>query len=78
MTFKALLATKAGDAISADVVDFDAKDLMPGDVTVAIEYSTVNYKDGMALTGMLPIIQSFPLIAGVDFPASSRAPPILA
>jgi acrylyl-CoA reductase (NADPH) len=67
MTFKALLATKAGDAISADVVDFDEKDLMPGDVTVAIEYSTVNYKDGMALTGVVPIIQSFPLIAGVDF-----------
>jgi acrylyl-CoA reductase (NADPH) len=67
MTFKALLATKAGDAISADVVDFDENDLMPGDVTVAIEYSTVNYKDGMALTGGVPIIQSFPLIAGIDF-----------
>ncbi|HEY0182662.1 MAG TPA: MDR family oxidoreductase [Rhodopila sp.] len=67
MTFKALLATKTGDAISADVVDFDEADLMPGDVTVAVEYSTVNYKDGMALTGMAPIIQTFPLIAGVDF-----------
>lgn len=67
MSFKALLATKAGDAISAGVVDFDEKDLMPGDVTVAVEYSTVNYKDGMALTGFAPIIQAFPLIAGVDF-----------
>lgn len=67
MTFKALLATQAGDAISANVVDFDENDLMPGDVTVAVEYSTVNYKDGMALTGVAPIIQSFPIIAGVDF-----------
>ncbi|MBB4952255.1 acrylyl-CoA reductase (NADPH) [Agrobacterium vitis] len=67
MTFKALLATKASDAISADVVDFDENDLMPGDVTVAVEYSTVNYKDGMALTGFAPIIQTFPIIAGVDF-----------
>ncbi|HEY0275781.1 MAG TPA: MDR family oxidoreductase [Paenirhodobacter sp.] len=67
MTFKALLATKAGDAISANVVDFNETDLMPGDVTVAVEYSAVNYKDGMALTGFAPIIQTFPLIAGVDF-----------
>ncbi|GGB11365.1 alcohol dehydrogenase [Brucella endophytica] len=67
MTFKALLATKAGDEVSASVVDFDEKDLMPGDVTVAVDYSTVNYKDGMALTGFAPIIQTFPLIAGIDF-----------
>lgn len=67
MTFKALLATKADDAISVSVADFDENDLMPGDVTVAVEYSTVNYKDGMALTGFAPIIQTFPLIAGVDF-----------
>ncbi|TCM52299.1 acrylyl-CoA reductase (NADPH) [Rhizobium sp. PP-F2F-G48] len=67
MSFKALLADKAGDAISASIVDFDEKDLMAGDVTVAVEYSTVNYKDGMALTGAAPIIQTFPLIAGVDF-----------
>lgn len=67
MTFKALLAIKAGDEVSANVVDFDETNLMSGDVTVAVEYSTVNYKDGMALTGFAPIIQTFPLIAGVDF-----------
>ncbi|NTF34399.1 MDR family oxidoreductase [Rhizobium skierniewicense] len=67
MSFKALLATKAGDAISASIVDFDENDLMAGDVTVAVDYSTVNYKDGMALTGSPPIIKTFPLIAGVDF-----------
>lgn len=67
MTFKALLATKTGDEVSANVVDYNENDLMSGDVTVAVEYSTVNYKDGMALTGFAPIIQTFPLIAGVDF-----------
>lgn len=67
MTFKALLATKTVDEVSTQVVDFEETNLMPGDVTVAVEYSTVNYKDGMALTGFAPIIQTFPLIAGVDF-----------
>lgn len=67
MSFKALLATKADDMISAKVVDFDEQNLMPGDVTVAVDYSTVNYKDGLALTGAAQIIQTFPLIAGVDF-----------
>ncbi|OFC71407.1 MDR family oxidoreductase [Alteromonas confluentis] len=67
MQFKALLATKNNDTISTSVVDFSEADLSPGDVTVAVEYSTVNYKDGLALTGRMPIIQSFPLIPGIDF-----------
>lgn len=67
MTFKALLASKTGDTISTGVVDFRNEDLMPGDVTVAVEYSTVNYKDAMALSGRSPVIRQFPLIAGIDF-----------
>lgn len=63
MQFKALLATAADHAA---VVDFDADDLMAGDVTVRIDYSTVNYKDALALGGGR-IIQRFPLIAGIDF-----------
>ncbi|MEK0265667.1 MDR family oxidoreductase [Stenotrophomonas rhizophila] len=66
MSFKALLATKNGDAISAGVVDLTAQDLMPGDVTVAVEYSTVNYKDALALSGRSPVIRNFPLIPGID------------
>lgn len=73
MTFKALLATKPGDAISATVVDFNDADLMPGDVDVAIDYSTVNYKDAMALSGRAPVIQKFPLIAGIDFAGTVTA-----
>ncbi|WP_440532244.1 acrylyl-CoA reductase (NADPH) [Variovorax sp. YR566] len=67
MTFKALLASKTGDTISSSLVDFKDEDLMPGDVTVAIEYSTVNYKDAMALSGRSPVIRQFPLIPGIDF-----------
>ena len=66
MSFKALLATKNGDAISAGVVDLTEQDLMPGDVTVAVEYSTVNYKDALALSGRSPVIRNFPLIPGID------------
>ncbi len=66
MTFKALLATQTGDRIAADVVDLDDHDLMPGDVTVAVEYSTVNYKDALALDGRSPVIRKFPLIPGID------------
>ena len=39
---------------------------MEGDVTVAVEHSTVNYKDGLAITGKAPIIRKFPLIPGID------------
>lgn len=67
MTFKALLASKTGDTISSSLVDFSEDDLMPGDVTVAVEYSTVNYKDAMALSGRSPVIRQFPLIPGIDF-----------
>lgn len=66
MTFRALLATKDGDKISANPVDFDEKDLMPGDVTIVVDYSTVNYKDAGALSGRLDVIKRFPLIPGID------------
>ncbi|WP_434630685.1 oxidoreductase [Pseudomonas sp. Z1-29] len=67
MTFKALLCTKPADVISTNLVDFKDEDLMAGDVTVAIEYSTVNYKDALALSGRTPVIRQFPLIPGIDF-----------
>ncbi|HEY0212441.1 MAG TPA: MDR family oxidoreductase [Paenirhodobacter sp.] len=67
MTFQALVATRTDTGISADVTTLDDQDLMPGDVTVAVDYSTVNYKDGLALDGRAGIIQTFPLIAGIDF-----------
>jgi acrylyl-CoA reductase (NADPH) len=73
MTFKALLATKNGEKISASVVDFAEQDLMPGDVTVRVDYSTVNFKDAMALSGFVDVIKQFPLIAGIDFAGTVEA-----
>ncbi|WP_053268275.1 acrylyl-CoA reductase (NADPH) [Pseudomonas chlororaphis] len=67
MTFKALVANQTGETIKTTLVDFKDEDLMPGDVTVAVEYSTVNYKDAMALSGRSPVIRTFPLIPGIDF-----------
>ncbi|TCQ08942.1 acrylyl-CoA reductase (NADPH) [Rhizobium sp. PP-F2F-G36] len=73
MTFKALLTSKDGDTLSTKLVDLTEADLMDGDVTVAVDYSTVNYKDGMAVTGRLPVIQTFPLIPGIDLAGTVEA-----
>ena len=73
MTFKALLATKTDKTVSTAVVDFNEADLMPGDVTVAIDYSTVNYKDALAISGRAPVISRFPLIPGIDFAGTVEA-----
>lgn len=67
MVFKALLITRTGEATSTSLVDYSPDDLMPGDVTVSVEYSTVNYKDGMALCGKSAVVWKFPLIPGNDF-----------
>ena len=64
--FRALLVTKDGDRQSVSVTELTDADLMEGDVTVAVEHSTVNYKDGLAITGKAPIIRKFPLIPGID------------
>ena len=64
--FRALLVTKDGNRQSVAVTELTDADLMEGDVTVAVEHSTVNYKDGLAITGNAPIIRKFPLIPGID------------
>jgi acrylyl-CoA reductase (NADPH) len=66
-TFKAIVIDKAESGQSVRLTDFDDKDLMDGDVTVRPEWSTVNYKDGLAVTGKAPVVRRFPMIAGVDF-----------
>ena len=55
------------------MVNFDEAALMPGDVSVAIDYSTVNYKDAMAISGRAPVIRQFPLIPGIDFSCTVQA-----
>jgi acrylyl-CoA reductase (NADPH) len=64
--FRALLATKDGDQQNVRITELTDADLMEGNVTVAVEHSTVNYKDGLAITGKVPIIRKFPLIPGID------------
>lgn len=64
--FKALLATKTDDGQSVDWVELTEDDLMEGDVTIRVTHSTLNYKDGLAITGKAPIIRKWPMIPGVD------------
>jgi acrylyl-CoA reductase (NADPH) len=71
--FRALMVSKTDDAPKADFVEITEDDLMEGDVTVAVDYSTVNYKDGLALTGAAPIIRKYPLIPGIDFAGTVTA-----
>jgi acrylyl-CoA reductase (NADPH) len=66
-TFNAIVIDKADTGQTVRLTDFDEKDLMDGDVTVRVEWSTVNYKDGLAVTGKAPVVRRFPMIAGVDF-----------
>jgi len=66
-TFKAIVIDKADTGQTVRLTDFDEKDLMDGDVTVRVDWSTVNYKDGLAVTGKAPVVRRFPMIAGVDF-----------
>jgi acrylyl-CoA reductase (NADPH) len=67
VTFKAIVIDKTSSGQSVALTDFDEKDLMDGDVTVRVETSTINYKDGLAITGKAPVVRRFPMIAGVDF-----------
>lgn len=65
--FKAVVIGKSETGTKAALTDFDEANLMDGDVTVRIQYSTVNYKDGLAITGKAPVVRRFPMIAGIDF-----------
>jgi acrylyl-CoA reductase (NADPH) len=66
-TFKAIRIDKAEKGTVAALTQFDEAELMEGDVTVRVEWSTVNYKDGLAVTGKAPVVRRFPMIAGIDF-----------
>ena len=65
--FKAIRIDKADKGTTAALTQFDEADLMEGDVTVRVEWSTLNYKDGLAVTGKAPVVRRFPMIAGIDF-----------
>ena len=63
-TFKAIVIEKTGS--KAALADFDERNLMEGDVTLRVEWSTLNYKDGLAITGKAPVVRRFPMIPGID------------
>jgi acrylyl-CoA reductase (NADPH) len=64
--FKAYLISKDGERQRSKIVTLGDDDLMPGDVTIAVTHSTVNYKDGLALIGRSPVVRRFPMIPGID------------
>lgn len=66
-TFKALVATKGESGTDLAFTEFAEADLMEGDVTVRVTHSTVNYKDGLAITGKAPVVRRWPMIPGIDF-----------
>ena len=72
-TFKAILVSRdENKKQSVAVTELSEADLMEGDVTVTIDATTVNYKDGLAITGMAPVVRRFPLIPGIDFAGTVR------
>lgn len=64
--FKAAMVRKDADKQTVEDVEIGLNDLMDGDVVVAVSHSTVNYKDGLVLTGRAPVVRKFPMIAGID------------
>jgi acrylyl-CoA reductase (NADPH) len=65
-TIKAIRIDKADKGTTAALTQFDEAELMDGDVTVRVEWSALNYKDGLAVTGKAPVVRRFPMIAGID------------
>lgn len=67
MTFKALLLSNDDVGFHAALADLDERELpAEGDVTVAVEYSTINYKDGLAIANRSPVVRKWPMVAGID------------
>ena len=65
--YQALLIEKDAGGYRASIQSLDEDNLPEGDVTVRVDYSTINFKDGLAITGKSPVVRKFPLVAGIDF-----------
>ena len=65
--FKAILVNKDDQGYRAELTQVDESSLPEGDVRVKVLYSTLNYKDGLAITGKGPVVRSFPMVPGIDF-----------
>lgn len=71
--FPGILITKDDSGYQAKLTQVDPTVLSEGDVTVAVEYSTLNYKDGLAITGKSPVVRRFPMVPGIDFAGTVRS-----
>jgi acrylyl-CoA reductase (NADPH) len=71
--FKAIVIDKGDGGQKVALTTFDEKDLMEGDVTIRVEWSTVNYKDGLAIGGKAPVVRRFPMIPGIDLAGTVEA-----
>lgn len=68
--FRALLLENAGQGVAASVRELDDSSLPVGDVTVAVDYSSINYKDGLVLNGLGNLVKTYPHVPGVDLAGS--------
>ncbi|RKE40134.1 alcohol dehydrogenase-like protein [Paraburkholderia sp. BL23I1N1] len=64
--FKGILIEKDATGCHATLKDIDESQLPDGDVTIRVSYSTLNYKDGLAITGRSPVVRKFPMLPGID------------
>jgi acrylyl-CoA reductase (NADPH) len=71
--FKALLITKTDSGHHTRLADLEAAELPEGDVTIRVEYSTINYKDGLAITGKGPVVRKYPMVPGIDLAGTVEA-----
>ena len=70
---RGILLTKPESGFNAAVTDIAQADLMEGDVTVQVDYSTINYKDGLAITNKSPVVRKWPMVPGIDFAGTVTA-----
>ena len=71
--FKAILVDKDSGTYQARVTELDEAQLPEGDVTVRVAYSTLNYKDGLAISGRSPVVRRFPMVPGIDLAGTVEA-----
>jgi acrylyl-CoA reductase (NADPH) len=72
-TFRAILVSRTDDGQKVEFVRLTEADLMDGNVTIDVAHSSLNYKDGLAITGKGPIIRRWPLIPGIDLAGTVRS-----
>ena len=66
-TFRALILEKTGSSVSATVKELPTHSLPDADVLVSVAYSSLNYKDALAVTNLGKIVRRFPMVPGIDF-----------